>query len=685
MTTIKSIKNFSETAVIIDDGFLPPKLEMITDEDWARLRQSHDAEAWAKISSDFGNLKTPSELKRDSTALAAAWDVYQGDIAAYSLLDPIFSSVFSSQKTNILPLIPVIDFLENEMNMTVLRHPDIVSAKDDISKCKLIFLDFYLYQAAPEKIVEGIKEFGALFSDPVVHDDREHGRFVFLISTALPDKSILEKFRTITRLKTAFFKPVDKKLLNKEWLLKELGDRVARYEDMLKLTKYLDVFSNQIDSVSTSLIGEIESLELFDLAVVDSMRLQKETEHLGEYLTWLFSESLAAKIRSSLPLKSAAESVSKIPVSPFHGALAPKPVLFDLYSDIAFSRSEPIQKNNKTQFGDVYSLVSDDAGLYSFGRVAQPSSNFISNEITKPQYLVESDGKKFGKVNFNLAKDAKPQTLASSQLHAQLLLVISPACDLQRCPLDYEVTCVKGNIVKRAPTLADLFGQKSVFGIDETQPVLKHLMREKSGGVNYYSLVEWNPKQVTTITLSELRNVRKYFRLAKLNELFTHEVKEEALRRLGRVGVPVDPSFAAPLGAALRIKYSKNDVRDYLAPEKTFVSGIFLSGNEQNQGRITLSEEFIAWVDEKHGSIISNGGQIPEKVSAAITKLREDGGKGFKLNSKNNEYAFDGGFKICYRSDYESIADKNQIPNLDYAVVFYPLLAKNDANGVNID
>lgn len=677
MSKIKSIISFSNTAVIIDDGFLPPKLEMITDEDWARLRQSHDPEAWAKISSKFGNLTTPSHLKRDAKALADAWEVYQRDVTAYSLLDPIFSSVFATRKTNILPLIPVIDFLENEMQMTVLRHPDIASAKEDIGKCKLIFLDFYLYQAAPEKIVEGIKEFGALFSNPVVHENREHGRFVFLISTALPEKSILEKFRTITKLKTAFFKPVDKKLLNKEWLLKELGDRVARYEDMLKLTKYLDVFSRQIESASTSLISEIESLELFDLAVVDSMRLQKESEHLGEYLTWLFSESLAAKIRSSLPLKTAAESVSKIPVSPFHGALAPKPVLFDLYSDIAFSRSEPSEKDSKTQFGDVYSLVSNDTGTYSFGGQVQPGSNYVWSAGGMLQCRVEGD-KQFNSVEFNLSTGKRTPALRPSNSKTQLLLVISPACDLQRCPLDHEVTCVKGDIVKRAPNLADLFGQKSVFGIDDAQPVLKHLMRENQGGVKYYSLVEWNPKQVTTIKLSELRNAKKYSRSARLNELFTHEVKEEALRRLGRVGVPVDPSFSAPLGAVLRIKHGKNDVRDYLAPEETFVSGIFLSGNEQNPGRITLSEEFITWVDEKHGSIISAGAQVPEKVSASILKLGAEGGTGFKVG-KNNEHTFEGGFKICYRSDFESIADKNQILNLDYAVVFYPLLAKNSA------
>lgn len=665
------IRSFTDAAVIIDDGYGPVRLEMIQEEHWAALRESEDGEAWAPIRKDhFPSLERVMALKRDDAALQKAWSLYEVAPLSFPIFDPIFAHILASRDVALRPLKLMVDYLENDVGLKLLVHPNVASAVEDVKRCKLVFLDFYLKQATAEQIIADMESYADLFSSPVTDGITAHGRFVFLISTALPPQDEIEKFRIKTKVKAAFFKPIEKSSLTKNWVERELSRRVGRYADIQKLSIYLDTFSKQIGKVARGLCDEIESIELHDLGILDSMRLQKDSENIGEYLSWLLSEALAAKIRASAPLLAAEMEVGQIRGVPFQGTLIPKPVLFDLYSEVAFSTEGLERHNNKTQFADVFFRVgvkSSEEGESEVSAITTsvPLGVHIESECqteVSGQHLISEDILD-KEVTLGKEVDEGVSLVDGTQ---DLLLVISPACDLQRCSANYEVLCVRGRIIKQAPNLADLIGHHSFFGKDEEQQ-FNHLLRQGNGKCVSYALVEWHPKQITTIRDSDLRDGAQYQRRAKLNELFGQEVKEEALRQVSRVGVPVDPSFSSALGAIVRLKLAKKRYHVEEFPDN-FVSGIFVSANEQNRARITLSEEFIGFLDELVNKLqMHSESPLNVKTLAALTALRSCEGGGLTLDKKTNENSYDGGFRVRFVHEYVRGSFKSE-----NEVIFYP-------------
>lgn len=671
MTNTDLIRTFTETAVIIDDGYLPAKLDMIQEEHWAALRESEDSKCWDPICKEhFPSMNRVVDLKRDGIALQKAWSLYEDAPSDFSIFNPIFAHIIANRDIAIRPLKPMIDFLENDVGITLFRHPNIASAVEDIKRCKLVFLDFYLRKATAEEIIADMDAYVELLSSPVIEGTTKHGRFVFLISTALPPQEQLEEFRIRTKVKTAFFKPIAKSSLTKNWVERELSRRVGCYADIQKLSIYLDTFSTQISKVASGLCDEIESIELHDLSILNSIRLQKESENIGEYLSWLLSEALAAKIRASAPLLEAEKGVDQIRGVPFQGTLIPKPVLFDLYSEIAFSTEGLARHENKTQFADVFFRVgvepSDDSvpeipTVTTLISIKTHNENNNCQTAASSQLLLSED---IREPEVTLSKETD-ENVVPVDCAQDLLLVISPACDLQRCSVKYEVLCVRGRIIKQAPNLADLIGHHSFFGKDEEQQ-FKHLLRQGNGKCVSYALVEWNPKQLTTVMESDLRDGTQYQRRAKLNELFGQEVKEEALRQVSRVGVPVDPSFSSALGAIVRLKLAKKKYYVEEVPDN-FVSGIFVSANEQNRARITLSEEFIGFLDELVNIQMFSETPLNVKILAALTALRSCEGGSLTLDKKTNENSYDGGFRVRFVNEYVRGSFKSE-----NEVIFYP-------------
>jgi len=665
MTSEELIKDFTGTVVIIDDGFLPAKLEAIQEEHWGELRKVSEDPRWQPIREkyfkDSGGVEKMMDLKRDEAALKRAWERYDLDPTEMAVLDPIFAHVRQSRAIDVRPLRAMVDYLETELGLRLIRHPDIASAAEDIKTCKLVFLDFYLKKGKTAKtVIEEIKVHSELFSTPVPVGDVMEGRIVYLISTSLPDQQDLEEFRQVTKIKSAFFRPVSKELLTRDFVIKELSTRVTRYGDLQKWAGFLDVFSKQIGIISESLRAEIESLELHDLAILDSVRLQVDSEMLGDYLSWLFSEALAARIRQSAPVIGAGHIVDQIGGTPFQGTLMPKQVLFGLYSDIAFDPPLGDGQLEKVHFGDVFSPVSTPAeGLageppqkageqvpyeaVTAGEKSETNENSAEGDDSKASRIAEAP--KVAELKGAAAKAVK----AALKTVEELILVIAPACDLQRCLPDYEVLCVRGEVVKRVSDLADLLSPQAVYGKD--QEVFKHLLRQRDAEAITYHVVQWFPKRITSIPVSLLKNQAKYSKRARLYELFGQEVKEEALRQASRVGVPVDPSFSSALSAVVSLKIDNKNYETRQAPDESFVSGIYIAATANTV--IMLSEEFLRFVEQFQDELQAKGTPVNEKIAFGIAKLRETGAKGVKLTGNCLfEIPNGGGLKVRLAKQY---------------------------------
>ncbi|MFM0132773.1 hypothetical protein [Paraburkholderia sediminicola] len=623
MNVATRLKKFTATAVIVDDNYKDPNLDSIDDTEWAELR-AVSPEDWASVAQlQFPGLKSPRDLRKRKDDLARAWKLYKENAQDFSILDPIFRPVFDKYQAELKQLAPLTNFLRNDAKLELRCHPSLQAAAQDIQHCKLVFLDFYIDQTSADKVIADFKNFGDLLVEDVLESGQKEGRFVYLMSSNLPlDK--MEKFRRTTKLKSAFFRFVQKHDLSADWLERDLGVKLELYKDMRGLSKYLDTFGNQIRKASDSIRDEISSLELHDLTLLHSLRLEKESEGLGEYLSWLFSEALAAKIRNEQPLHTAARAVSTIEVLPFNGDIQPNSGLLDLYADVTFATREQVGKSSELRFGDVLGgrtvAVHPDKDAETSKRQLCPSRRLnAKRQLARGRlpkiYGRDSDDNVLrdwtGSISSKYVK--RQQNNLDRRIQNTLLLVISPACDLQRCTPDYKVMLVKGEVAVRSPDLNDLLTAKAFAGG-------YHLLREKVDGKASYLLVEWDAAATVMVSAHDLADRSTYVMRGRLNEVLCHETKEAALRHLGRVGVPVDPSFSAALGGKIKLKVSQSNSQTFEIPE-TFIAGIRVEGNSNNLHRYVLSRSFGEWLREQLLPFKDGNGALLPKLQKILKFL----------------------------------------------------------------
>jgi hypothetical protein len=120
-----------------------------------------------------------------------------------------------------------------------------------------------------------------------------------------------------------------------------------------------------------------------------------------------------------------------------------------------------------------------------------------------------------------------------------------------------------------------------------------------------------------------------------MNEVFAQEVKEEALRSLGRVGTQINPPPAAPLRATIRWRLAKQTL-EKSTPEEAFLAALMtyseVAGPDKTHRgpMIVLSDDFRRWIRaEIEGA--AGGQALDERLAKCLTDL---GREHFEANSK---------------------------------------------------
>ncbi|EPB8981220.1 hypothetical protein ACRT4E_004769, partial [Pseudomonas aeruginosa] len=176
----------------------------------------------------------------------------------------------------------------------------------------------------------------------------------------------------------------------------------------------------------------------------------------------------------------------------------------------------------------------------------------------------------------------------------------------------------------------------------------KHLMRLQEKGREEYALINWTPKDIVTIPIDRIRDKSLFGKRARMNELFCHELKEEALRVLGRVGVPVDPSFSIPLGAAFRFKDGKG-YKLLVAPSNAFISAIRVAGNKLNDRKIVFTAEFKQWFGREVRAIC--GDSVPKSVASVVSYFEQSSSVEYTVR-KQDPTLVSGQGKLIYLERY---------------------------------
>ena len=148
-----------------------------------------------------------------------------------------------------------------------------------------------------------------------------------------------------------------------------------------------------------------------------------------------------------------------------------------------------------------------------------------------------------------------------------------------------------------------------------------------------YSLITWDTKSAFTKPMSVLKG-DAYARVQVMNELFAQEVKEEALRSLGRVGTQINPPPAVSLKATARWRVGKEqELKEVTTPEDEFLAALVMYSERPVLGKdkpatstgplIALSDAFRAWLKRQIQSSFGDDA-IENKLLKCISNLDQE-------------------------------------------------------------
>jgi len=556
-------------AVVIDDALGPPTTGSVSSADkdsWVDfVLENEDAQVQLMATYEHLNQARVQDLLETLTSstnhIQELWKRHEKSELPTVGLKALFATECLNRQATSEKAVLICEFLNREIGQeNVKTFYDLPSAQEELARADLAFVDFFL-----DKNDRGADEALARIRE---HKDalRKPSLLFFMSSRANIDTQ--QRVRKEIHMRSAFFEVMDKHDITEDFLRDKLSRKVLDFEANQALELVVTTLAASMKAAATELEAATETLEIHDLTLLNLARLEAEGESLPEYLTWLFSEFLAAKARRN------SQGQNLVALNPkqvgFTGQLRQSRVLFELFSEIVFAPGR--NKNDSFRFGEV---------------------------------------------------------LQSQKSPKEYLLLITPACDFARCEGDLEVLCVRGEAVPfdgpKSHASQRLYGKAG--------SALCHLrvLTDRDTSDPKYSLVTWNTKSAFTMPMSLLRG-DAYARVQVMNELFAQEVKEEALRSLGRVGTQINPPPAVSLKATARWRVgTEQDSREVTTPENEFLAALVMYSERPVVGKdkpdtgplIVLSDAFRAWLKREIELSFSDEA-IENKLLKCITDLNQE-------------------------------------------------------------
>lgn len=557
-------------AVVIDDAFGPPPPGQVSAEDkdsWgdAVVKDANAIQALRNVFAEANNQpddELPAMLTGDSQHLKKLWYSYKRAELPTARLDVLFDVAAQAMAAKADKAVTVVEALTALIGAeNVLTFDSYEDAAEALVNADLAVVDFYInnnddVHTALQRIADAA---------PVL----VRPKLLFFMSS-VASLEVQKQVRAKINMRSAFFDVMLKQDITSEFLNEKIKTRCASYASNSALESIIDEALKATREAVADFEACCKELEVHDLRLLDLTRLNAEKESIQEYLTWLFSEALAAKARRLALPKIIQKAIEPESIG-FSGQIEQGQILFDMYSEVVFA--PPVATGKSIRFGEL-----------------------IRNAATPNKFL----------------------------------LVLTPACDLQRCEPSKMVLCTVATASDYSNPKS--LAQQKLFG-KHSDGRLCHLFvdRQQSGAPSFF-LLDWHLNEVETHAIRDLLD-EGHVRMAVMNELFAHEVKEEVLRSIGRVGTQIDPP--PPLALKARIRWKKGtDEPSADMPENEFAAAI-LTYSEQNENpkkapTVILSDEFKKWA--KRVVLESYNQQaLPAKLSNALASL--ENGIQFKLKS----------------------------------------------------
>jgi hypothetical protein len=554
-------------AVVIDDAFGPPAPGAVSSDDKDKWGDAvtKDRAALEVLRKEFAEIDSLSDddliasLTGDAPTMRKLWFKYKkGNLNAVHL-EILFDTADQALKARADKANIVIEVLVELMGKENVTWFDGYSdAAEALASADLAVVDFYLNNNDDESIaLQRIADAAPVLEKP---------KLLFFMSS-LASLDLQKKVRARINLRSAFFDVMKKSDINSEFLKVKIAARSDSYESNVALESIIDEALKSTKQAVLEFEDACKELEVHDLRLLDLARLDAENESVQEYLTWLFSEALAAKARRLAMPKIIQKAIEPESIG-FSGQIEQGQILFDMYSEVVFA--PPMSDDKSIRFGELL-------------RCTDEPNRFI--------------------------------------------LILTPACDLQRCDPTKMVLCT--HAIGTAYNSPKSLAKEKLFG-KQGDGRLVHLFTERSApSKSEFTLLDWQVDEVETHTVRELLG-EGYKRVAVMNELFAQEVKEDVLRSIGRVGTQIDPP--PPLALNAKIRWKKTDKNDVSLdmPHNEFAAAILTYSEQKDKDKekdgpkkiptVILSDDFKQWIKNTVTDSFS-GTEMPVKLANALKKL----------------------------------------------------------------
>jgi len=564
-------------AVVIDDAFGGPVEGAISSTDkeqWIDfLSSDHQAEMLIRQALFDGNGGSLSDILERITGeyslMLELWKLYKAGEIPGANLGLLFRDAANALEASLLkPNMIVAELVELCGPDGVKTFSDIASAANDLANADIAFIDFFLHDDEQvDQVRERLRQFAELIRKP---------KLLFFMSYRATQEHLSEARRILNK-KSAFFEVLQKNNVTPELVARKIQDKLR----FLPQNEALSSLVDQLIAATSNAVDEFKSqcdeLEVHDLRLLNLARLKNENESLPDYLTWLFSEVIAAKTRNNVKAAVVGD-IDATSVS-FSGQIHHnKWPLFQFFSEIVFG--PPLNADSNIRFGELIRSTS------------------------KNEYY----------------------------------LVLTPACDLARCSLEKNILCAVA-APKDFENYNSLISGRLYGKLSNTE--IGHLLFSNIGGSNSrYTMLKWN-YEITTFSLAQLKSAG-FERMALMGELFAHEVKEEILSSLGRVGTQIDPS--PPIAAKVKLQWKVNgtDIRRELAPQGDFIAALLSYAEDESDDErdrvVIFSDLFKSWAVSKIKESFAHT-TIPTKIETYMNNIAEKNEFMLKNNSfKENDF-----------------------------------------------
>lgn len=598
-----------DSVLVVDDAF---------DEVPVAADLSMDADAWSIFIDDLGADSEHVESVFPKYREMNARDLSSSDEfvkAVYGLKGTIrpelWNTLFESyerDQTSDRGFLKQLCMRLTEAGLTVVAAGRMIPESG--RACRLIFADLFLGASQQDfDVEESIKRLESL-----VDGRRAAPPAVVLMSRSPRLRDKKERFRDDAKLVGALFRVYRKQDLLEGSTVETLIERLAtHYADAARVAAFLTAWETGLSGAVREFMKLMRRLDLPDYSKIREVLLDVEGQPLGSYMLDVFDRVLQHEIEGQAPTIAAAQELNLIDQADYPAPnIAGSPDLQNLVARVLWQHSERLRVSGNTagmpvSFGDV--LVSKDKLETSSGRptataAAAESGNVVAEAAVAPPQVAPAP-----------AMPAPGAAAAPAVDHPDVLIVLTPACDLVRNPEKRRVLMVGGSL-KPLDSKTWRYKRKGA-----TTPILQLPDQPRM-------FIEWDLDDQRMLNRGELEALLSakgpYAARARLRESNALELQQRLLSDLGRVGLVSTMPFTFPVEVHLFTADLEGNARKLDLPVTTADGGVCICGRDSDGNdhtRLVLTE---AAVDEILGAVLKlDESDIHTRAKETLARLQK--------------------------------------------------------------